>query len=75
MNETIYRSINTIEPNKESILINKKNYQHANMKYTIMNYTKEFLCFDDYETSKYRSVIFSNPDVENLSGEPNKLSE
>ena len=72
MNETIYRSINTIEPNKESILINKKIYQRANMKYTIMNYTKEFLCFDDYETSKYRSVIFSNPENKLLCFSPPK---
>ena len=72
MNETIYRNINTIEPNKESILINKKTYQNSNIKYTIMNYTKDFLCFDDYETSKYRSVIFSNPENKLLSFSPPK---
>jgi hypothetical protein len=72
MNETICRNINTIEPNKESILIKKKIYQNANMKYTIMNYTKDFLCFDDYETSKYRSVIFSNPENKLLCFSPPK---
>lgn len=72
MNETICRNINTIEPNKESLLINKKTYQNANMKYTIMNYTKDFLCFDDYETSKYRSVIFSNPENKLLCFSPPK---
>ena len=72
MNETICRNINTIEHNKESILINKKIYQHANIKYTIMNYTKDFLCFDDYETSKYRSVIFSNPENKLLCFSPPK---
>jgi hypothetical protein len=72
MNETIYKNINTTEPNKESLLINKKTYQNANMKYTIMNYTKDFLCFDDYETSKYRSVIFSNPENKLLCFSPPK---
>lgn len=72
MNEIICRNINTIEPNKESILINKKIYQNANIKYTIMNYTKDFLCFDDYETSKYRSVILSNPENKLLSFSPPK---
>jgi hypothetical protein len=72
MNESICRNMNTIEPNKESLLINKKIYQNANMKYTIMNYTKEFLCFDDYETSKYRSVIFSNPENKLLCFSPPK---
>jgi hypothetical protein len=72
MNETICRNINTIEANKESILINKKTYQRANIKYTIMNYTKDFLCFDDYETSKYRSVIFSNPENKLLCFSPPK---
>jgi hypothetical protein len=72
MNETMCRNINTIEQNKESILINKKIYQNANMKYTIMNYTKDFLCFDDYETSKYRSVVFSNPENKLLCFSPPK---
>ena len=72
MNEIICRNINTIEPNKESLLVNKKIYQNANMKYTIMNYTKDFLCFDDYETSKYRSVILSNPENKLLCFSPPK---
>jgi len=72
MNEPICRNINTIEPNKESLLVNKKIYQNANMKYTIMNYTKDFLCFDDYETSKYRSVVFSNPENKLLCFSPPK---
>ena len=72
MNEVFCRNINTIQPNKESLLINKKTYQNANMKYTIMNYTKDFLCFDDYETSKYRSVILSNPENKLLCFSPPK---
>jgi hypothetical protein len=72
MNETISRNVNALEPNKDSQLINKKIYNSANMGYTIMNYTKDFLCFDDYETSKYRSVIFSNPQNKLLCYSPPK---
>ena len=72
MNETICRNVNALEHNKDSTLITKKIYQNANMLYTIMNYTKDFLCFDDYETSKYRSVIFSNPQNKLLCFSPPK---
>jgi hypothetical protein len=70
--ETVSRNVNILQPNKISPLINRKNYYNANMGYTIMNYTKEFVCFDDYETTKYRSVIFSNPQNKLLCFSPPK---
>lgn len=72
MNDTICRNINELESDKVSPIINKKIYYNANMGYTIMNYTKDFICFDDYETSKYRSVIFSNPQNKLLCFSPPK---
>ena len=72
MNDTICRNINALEPDKVSTIINKKIYYNANIGYTIMNYTKDFICFDDYETAKYRSVIFSNPQNKLLCFSPPK---
>jgi hypothetical protein len=72
MNDTICRNINELYPDKVSTIINKKIYYNANMGYTIMNYTKGFICFDDYETATYRSVIFSNPQNKLLCFSPPK---
>uniref|UniRef100_A0A6C0ARL5 Uncharacterized protein n=1 Tax=viral metagenome TaxID=1070528 RepID=A0A6C0ARL5_9ZZZZ len=66
-NYTINPSIHYINPK-----IKHKVYATKTMLYSIYNYDKGFICFDDTESSKYRSVICSYPDKEILCFSPTK---
>ena len=52
--------------------IKTKYYNKNNVQYKILNYDSEMLCFDDYISSLYRSVIASFPENKILSFSPQK---
>lgn len=52
--------INIVEYNKN--IIKSKSYSYDTKLYEILNYNKNFVCYDDYESSKYRSVILALPE-------------
>lgn len=55
--------IQTYNTNK----ITCKHLQYKNIAYTILNYNRNFICNDDNENGKYRSVIISSSNNELLS--------
>lgn len=61
-----------IDFNKKSLKINKKVNSSKYNIYYIFNYDKHYICFDDVDTRKYRSVIFSYLDRKLLCFSPPK---
>lgn len=55
--------------------IKTKYYNKNNVQYKILNYDNELLCFDDYISSLYRSLIVSFPENKILSFSPQKSLE
>ena len=64
----------TIDPNIHytNKKIHYKFYATSNTHYSILNYDKDFICFDDSECRKYRSVICSYPEKQVLCFSPSK---
>lgn len=54
-----------------SEIIKVKIYNNGN-EYKILNYDKQYVCFNDIETFKYRSIILSHPEQKILSFSPPK---
>jgi hypothetical protein len=52
--------------------IKKKICERGGVLYNIMNYDEQYVCDDDLETGKYRSVVFSEPEGELLCFSPPK---
>ena len=52
--------------------IKTKNYNKNDVSYSILNYDKNILCFDDTKTGLYRSVIVSSPENKILCFSPPK---
>ena len=63
MSSMIYK----IDIDSCSSKINKKFIKKSYGNYTILNYDKQFTCFDDIINGMYRSVVFSNPEKKILS--------
>lgn len=63
-----------IDPNihHKNPKIKHKFYATEKDHYIVLNYHKEFVCFDDNETSQYRSVICSYPEKQVLCFSPTK---
>ena len=43
-------------------IIKNKAYSHNNRTYNILNYDRAYVCNNDYENSKYRSLVISFPE-------------
>lgn len=64
----------TIDPNihHTNKNIRYKFYATSQTHYSVLNYDKDFVCFDDNECRKYRSVICSYPEKQVLCFSPSK---
>ena len=67
----LYKSY-CVEPTIINNKINRKSYKTLKNTYTILNYNRDFVCNDDLEIGKYRSVIISSVNNSLLSFSPPK---
>lgn len=63
-------SIDTVKYNENKI--KTKTYSKSGVTYSILNYDKDVLCDDDYNTGYYRSIISSTPENKILAFSPQK---
>jgi len=63
-------NIDTVKYNENKI--KTKTYSKSGVTYTILNYDKDVLCDDDYNTCNYRSIIASTPENKILAFSPQK---
>lgn len=61
MQENNY-NINIDIHNYDKTKIKNKIYTFNNIEYCILNYNRNYICYDDYENSKYRSIVLSHPE-------------
>ena len=57
---------------KVSEKVTKKICRYGGVSYNILNYDEQYVCDDDLETGKYRSVVFSEPEGRLLCFSPPK---
>ena len=63
-------TIDTVKYNENKI--KTKTYSKSGVTYTILNYDKDVLCDDDYNSGYYRSIISSSPENKILAFSPQK---
>ena len=63
-------TIDTVKYNENKI--KTKTYSKSGVTYTILNYDKDVLCDDDYNSGYYRSIISSTPENKILAFSPQK---
>ena len=63
-------TIDTVKYNENKI--KTKTYSKSGVTYTILNYDKDVLCDDDYNSGYYRSLIVSSPENKILAFSPQK---